>query len=113
MANKFNLDRKKRKLKRLSMRRNFDTVLLDNGKVKEYCGERTNALIIYKHKSKQLLFTNSRKNLTNLNSCAKTERQTITQTFIAKAVATHIRELQPKKFTAIGRCLLRPKVGFM
>lgn len=55
MANKFNLDRKKRKLKRLSMRRNFDTVFLDNGKVKEYCGERTNALIIYKHKSKQFV----------------------------------------------------------
>lgn len=55
MAKRFNLDRKKRKLKRLSERKNFDTVLLDNGKVKEYCGERINALIIYKHKSKQFV----------------------------------------------------------
>lgn len=55
MANRFNLDRKKRKLKRLSARKNFDTVLLDNGKVKEYRGERTNALIIYKYKSKQFV----------------------------------------------------------
>ncbi len=50
MAKRFNLDRKKRKLKRFAEKNQFDTVLLDNGKVKQYCGERSNVLFIYKYK---------------------------------------------------------------
>ena len=55
MAKELNIERKKKKLITLSQKRSCDTVLLENGRVKEYMGERYTAILIYKHKLRRFI----------------------------------------------------------